>query len=141
MERAILSNLPNELGEYALKSNGVFNTSGEIIVVGPPLTAIKAYLDEKSPYHMSNSKTQAAALKTFSAVQEARSLLNLSTDEAMLLGELFSGPNRFVDTAMDCSIAELCAFYNKYAKSDVWLALCDLWDKGLSILMNMKVSY
>eukprot|EP00210_Caulerpa_lentillifera_P005781 g5527.t2 len=143
VERALLSILPKELGTYLIQSEKGMTTSGEISVLGPPLCTTQAKLDAAFGLHgVKGSK--AEALKMQAAVQEAQNLLSLSPEESNILGLCFSkDPVLGLLDPTDpgtglCSINALCNFHDHYSKSEIWLALCDLWNKAISYILKIK---
>lgn len=126
---------------YILESQKGLTAAGEVIAVGPPLCAMQAQLNTPSPY--ANARSRAADLKAYCAVQEAQSLLSLTQDQAMLLGECFSKDKWGLLDPMDgwtgaCSITELCRFYDRYNKFDDWVVLCELWNKAVQHVASVK---
>ena len=141
VERALTSALPKELGEYVLESGKGLTAAGEIIVMGPPLSTMQAQLDIPSPFK--NARSKAADLMAYSASQEAQRLLSLTNDQAALLGKCFNKEKwGLLDPSGGwsglCSIHELCRFYDRYATTDIWLAMCDLWNKALRYVAHSE---
>lgn len=133
--------MPQELGVYILNAGRGCTAAGEVIVMGPPVGTTQAALNTASPF--GHHRHKSIDLKHYGAVQEAQKLLSLTPGQALLLGECFSkGPWGLLDIAEGwtgvCSIGELCRFYSRYARTNIWQALCDLWNKGLHHVAKNK---
>jgi len=144
VERALLSMLPKELGIYLIESEKGLIAAGEIVVIGPPLCTTQAPLDAALELDL-QKLNKAEAMKKQSAVQEAQNLLSLNPAEAKILGLCFSS-NSAVGLSDPrtpgpgiCNITELCRFHDRYSKTPIWLALCDLWNKAIRHILKTKV--
>ncbi|KAK9816598.1 hypothetical protein WJX72_002556 [[Myrmecia] bisecta] len=137
LQRRILNLLPQELGQYLLDSGKGIQVGGEIALVGPALSAMDAELASNNSSQPVKPKDAVKAAQQHAAAQEARNMLGISHEQAVVLAELFSGRYSLLATPSPCTIVELLSFHAQHAgNARVWEHLGVVWDTALRTLSN-----
>ncbi|KAK9802713.1 hypothetical protein WJX73_010173 [Symbiochloris irregularis] len=145
--RLLLTMLPPELGTYFLEADQTVYLSGEVSMVGPPLSAMDADLG----FQMTTSadlkpRDAQTTVRQHAASQEARSLLGLSVDQAAVLGEVLgSGSFSIIPSQQAqqpgtrCSLQQVLTFCRVHLNSEqTWDQVASLVDSATRTVASFR---